>query len=86
MPDIAKKLKAAKKRQRVYYAYTYNNKTGESGGAPQKSTVVKKRVEARHPDNLIDLLIMQKSYLYEKEQKMKLLKDQDEEHWDKMTE
>lgn len=49
IPQIAKKLKPAKKKQRVYYAYTYDNKTGESGSVdePKKSIVVRKRVEAR---------------------------------------
>ena len=43
-------------------------------------------MEARQPENLIDLLIMQKQHLYEEEQRMKLLKEQDEEEWAKMTE
>jgi hypothetical protein len=37
--------------------------------------VVRKRVEARHPENLIEMLIMQKMYLYEKEERMKILKE-----------
>lgn len=61
VPQIAKKLKPAKKKQRVYYAYTYDNKTSEGGAAePKKSIVVRKRVEARQPENLIDILVMQK--------------------------
>lgn len=49
----------------MYFAYTYNNETGEKGTDPQKSLVVKKRVEARQPESLIELLVMQKQYLYE---------------------
>lgn len=62
VPQIAKKLKPAKKKQRVYYAYSYDNKPdGENTnqtGEPKKSIVVRKRVEARQPENLIDLLVM----------------------------
>ena len=87
VPQIAQKLRPAKKKQRIYYAYTYDNKTGESGQAePQKVKVIKKRVERRQPENLIDILVMQKQYLYDKEQRMKILKEQDEEEWSKMTE
>ncbi len=68
VPDIAKKLRPAKKKQRVYFTYQYDNKTGEGGAAePKKSVVVKKRIEGRQPENLIDLLVMQKQYLYEQE-------------------
>jgi hypothetical protein len=37
--------------------------------------VIKKRVERRQPENLIDILVMQKQYLYDKEQRMKMLKE-----------
>ncbi len=43
-------------------------------------------MERRQPENLIDILVMQKQYLYDKEQRMKILKEQDEEEWAKMTE
>ena len=87
VPQIAQKLRPAKKKQRIYYAYTYDNKTGESGQAdPKKVKVIKKRVERRQPENLIDILVMQKQYLYDKEQRMKMLKEQDEVEWEKMTE
>ena len=86
VPQIAQKLRPAKKKQRIFYAYTYDNKTEESGATdPKKVKVIKKRVERRHPENLIDMLIMQKQYLYEKEQRIKVLKEQDEDEWSKMT-
>lgn len=48
VPDIAKKLRPAKKKQRVYFTYQYDNKTGVGGAAePKKSVVVKKRIEGR---------------------------------------
>jgi len=52
--------------------------------SPKKSVVIKKRVEARAPKNLIELLVLQKSYMYDREQRMKLFKEQDEEEEDKM--
>jgi hypothetical protein len=33
IPEIAKKLRPSKKKQRIYYAYTYDNKTEEGGSA-----------------------------------------------------
>jgi stress response protein SCP2 len=58
VPEIAKRLLPAKKKQRIYYAYVYDNNTGEGGGDKEKSKVVRKRIEGRQPENLIDLLIM----------------------------
>lgn len=43
-------------------------------------------MERRQPENLIDILVMQKAYLYDKEERMKILKEQDEDEWNKMTE
>ena len=51
----------------------------------KKSLVVKKRVENKFPEDLVEILIMQKSYLYDKEQRMKMLKEQDTEEWAKMV-
>ena len=48
--------------------------------------MIRKRVERRQPENLIDILVLQKQYLYEKEQRMKILKEQDDSEWAKMTE
>lgn len=60
VPEIAQKLRPAKKKQRIYYAYTYDNKTEEGGSTsdPKKVKVIKKRVERRQPENLIDILVM----------------------------
>ena len=87
VPEIAQKLRPTKKKQRIYYAYTYDNKTEEGGSTdPKKVKVIRKRVERRQPENLIDILVLQKQYLYEKEQRMKILKEQDDFEWAKMTE
>ena len=87
VPQIAQKLRPAKKKQRIYYAYTYDTKTGEGGkeADAKKVKVIRKRVERRQPENLIDILVMQKQYLYDKEQRMRVLKEQDEDEWAKMT-
>ena len=50
IPEIAKKLRPSKKKQRIYYAYTYDNKTEEGGSAQddaRKVKVIRKRVERR---------------------------------------
>lgn len=48
VPQIAQKLRPAKKKQRIYYAYTYDNQTQEGGAAdPKKVKVIRKRVERR---------------------------------------
>ena len=48
LPEIAKKLRPSKKKQRIYYAYTYDNKTEEGGSTdPKKVKVIRKRVERR---------------------------------------
>jgi hypothetical protein len=49
VPQIAQKLRPAKKKQRIYYAYTYDSKTEEGGKQtdPKKVKVIRKRVERR---------------------------------------
>ena len=48
VPEIAQKLRPTKKKQRIYYAYTYDNKTEEGGSTdPKKVKVIRKRVERR---------------------------------------
>ena len=62
LPEVAQKLQKQKKRQRVFYSYVQGD--GEEG---KEGVVVKKRIEPRQPENLIDILVMQKTKLYEKE-------------------
>ena len=68
IPPIARKLPPVKKGKRIFYAYTYDTDSKEAAEVTaKKSIVIKKRVEARQPQNLIDLLVMQKSYMYDRE-------------------
>jgi hypothetical protein len=62
-------LKKVKKRRKEIISYTYDPNTNE------KTVIVKKKQERRAPENLVDLLIMRKKVLYEREQTTKLWRD-----------
>ena len=51
---------------------------------PRKTVVVRKRVDRKGPKNLIDVLIIQKLNMYEREERMRILKEHDDEDWLKM--
>lgn len=53
--------KPRKRRRKEIISYTYDPETNE------RTVVVKKKMERREPENLIDLLIMKKQSLYERE-------------------
>jgi len=45
---------------------------------------VNKHIARKGPQNLIDVLIIQKMNMYEREERMKLLQAHDDEDWAKM--
>ena len=63
------------KNARVQYQYTY--KPSEHGPAV-KSVVVHKKLDRKGPNNLIDMLITQKANMYEREERLRDLREQDE--------
>jgi hypothetical protein len=50
----------------------------------RKYTVVRSKLERNLPDNLIDLLILQKLSIYDKEMRNKLLRQNDKDDWDRL--
>lgn len=51
---------------------------------PRKTVIVKKFLEKKGPQNLIDVLILQKLNMYEREERMRLLKEHDDADFQKM--
>jgi hypothetical protein len=45
---------------------------------PRKTVIVKKFLEKKGPQTLIDMLILQKLNMYEREERMRLLKEHDD--------
>lgn len=88
VPDIAKALKPPKtNRERVRYQYTYRTENGEVvGEEPKKSIVIKKKDDHHGPKDLIEFLTRQKKQLWDREQNMKLLREQDEKEWAQLVE
>lgn len=58
--------------------YTYDYSKGEG---TRKQVLVAQRIERKGPDSLIDLLIAQKLNIYDREQRMNLLKEQTDADW-----
>ena len=79
MPDIVRKLKPKQsQREKIRYQYTYKTENGElMGEEPKKSIVIKKKDEWNNPNDLIELLTREKQALWQREQNMRLLKEQD---------
>jgi len=65
----------------VQYEYRYSNDPNNQQEKPRKTVVVRKRVDRKGPQNLIDVLIIQKLNMYEREERMRLLKEHDDEDW-----
>ena len=88
VPEIVKQLKPTKqKRARVRYQMTYKTENGELVGEEGKrSLVLKKRAERAGPKDLINLLTREKKALWDREQAMKLLREQDEAELEKLVE
>lgn len=76
--------KGTKTQSRVQYQYHYSNDPDKQQEKPTKTAVVRKTVDRRGPQNLIDVLIIQKLNMYEREERMRLLKEHDDEDWNKM--
>lgn len=55
------------KRNAPMVRYVYTHIPGEDGG-PQKTAVIKKALQKRPPKDLIQLLIVKKEQMYQKEQ------------------
>ena len=69
---------------RVQYEYRYSNDPENQQEKPRKTVIVKKRALRRGPQNMIDMLIYQKLNMYEREERMRLLKEHDDSDWQKM--
>jgi hypothetical protein len=66
---------------------TYKTENGELVGEEGKrSLVLKKRAERAGPKDLINLLTREKKALWDREQAMKLLREQDEAELEKLVE
>lgn len=88
VPDIVKGLtQNTSNKERVRYQYTYATENGEVvGEEPKKSVVIKKKSERKGPNDLIELLTREKDQMWNREQRMKVLKEQDEAEWQKLIE
>lgn len=71
-------------RKRVQYQYQYSNDPAHQQDKPVKTAIIRKRVDRKGPQNLVDVLIIQKLNMYEREERMRLLKEHDDEDWNKM--
>ena len=81
VPSVFKKFKrtGTKGPARIQYTYNYTpNAEGKQQEKPTKTALVNKRVERKGPENIIDLLILNKLNVYEREQRMQLLKENDD--------
>ena len=79
-----KKQVGSKKQARVQYEYRYSNDPDNQQEKPRKTVVVKKCFTRKGPQNMIDVLIYQKLNMYEREERMRLLKAHDDSDWQKM--
>ena len=78
VPQVFKRFKRLGRKgpPRVTYTYDYSKDEGS-----RKQVLVAPRVARKGPDSLIDLLIAQKLNIYEREERMRLLKEQTDADW-----
>ena len=69
------KLMKPKEKKGLSYSYTYTTNEDGNNGPPNKAVIVRRAIESKGPQNLIDVLIMQKQNMYQREQHMKILND-----------
>lgn len=83
IPAIARRLKLKKStmQERVRYQYTYKEE-GELEGESKKSLVIKKRIERPTPKDLVHMLTREKQDLWNKEQYLRFLKEEENKKGD----
>lgn len=82
---MLKRLRRSKaigtKNQRTIYSYRYGTGEGSTG---KVKTFVTQKQHRSGPQNLIDVLILKKQTVYQNEEKMRVLKEQDDKEWNEM--
>lgn len=86
VPLIVRRLRraqGAKKQETVVYQYRYSNEPGKEG-EKKKYSIIKGRKERDLPENLIDFLLLKKQCNYQTEARVKLLRQNEQEDWDRL--
>lgn len=74
-------VKGRKKEQRIVYQYIHNN---DGDGKPRKYTLVQNKTDRDLPENLIDFLLIKKQSNYQNENRVRLLRMNNQEDWDRL--